>query len=754
MRVLSGSDTASKSKSDSESGTQEVGGRGGFHEWGFGFHEWVFAGWSFSLPNLYFRVAPRGHLWRCSAVSLLSLSFLLLSHTIDVANGFKPQASSFTQPPTTTTTTINTKVGTVFSHKSTDMDIDGFADVRQHVGDEEAAAEMRYDIFVLSEPSSSSPSCETLLRRMWELSGGYIWHEMGPNLQPAGSIAGKAHYTGTLRYGEGVDDEWMLLAVLRQLSVSIKGIAVRAVDGDGQFMLIEAAEVLPDWMDPAGMDNRVFIRDGHLVVLPTVASTPAQMFSMSKFPQKPMKCSDDCPELDLDVAVGILSLSNAMDFRDVATESEVWARLGELPGRGLESQTHVVDMELPTPVACALQQCPQLFSRCVAVLHGAPSGALKFMKSMPDFSPQTCGTSTFSVRYTKTQHAMLSQSAYTPSAKHFVGDASKARRLGAKLASGFQGAYSVARLASKETHMAAVEKTEPADTAQTAETAKPLNAMHTAQGAFDAELRRTQQERARAAAKRSKDPPTWERYKARLVSLGYFRGEIEGSQLWQEKETAAREQFSRTQHSSEETQPTPPPTEKPKRTLPSWHPSAKKVEISDQNCFVDGVLKPFDSLVADAVCGWYMQNGEPEEFPKTVEFALEKNDGEEWMNIEEKDFEAQLGGQFNANLSEEMAQDASKKAARASSAASFQQSQSDLADALSKLPGFLSEESSHKGVEVETAKSQQTEKQTTPKTLDDEFMPPLTTEWYGKKTRFRFKILTLLEYICIHLQDE
>lgn len=39
-------------------------------------------------------------------------------------------------------------------------------------------------------------------------------------------------------------------------------------DVDGDFLLIEAARELPDWMDPSTMDNRFFLANGHFYILP------------------------------------------------------------------------------------------------------------------------------------------------------------------------------------------------------------------------------------------------------------------------------------------------------------------------------------------------------------------------------------------------------------------------------------------------------------------------------------------------------
>lgn len=45
--------------------------------------------------------------------------------------------------------------------------------------------------------------------------------------------------------------------LLRELSKKHKDIWVKVTDGDGQFLLIEAAGALPSWLEPEVADNRV-----------------------------------------------------------------------------------------------------------------------------------------------------------------------------------------------------------------------------------------------------------------------------------------------------------------------------------------------------------------------------------------------------------------------------------------------------------------------------------------------------------------
>lgn len=45
--------------------------------------------------------------------------------------------------------------------------------------------------------------------------------------------------------------------ILRQLSKQASDAWIRVVDTDGEFLLIEAANALPRWLNPEVADNRV-----------------------------------------------------------------------------------------------------------------------------------------------------------------------------------------------------------------------------------------------------------------------------------------------------------------------------------------------------------------------------------------------------------------------------------------------------------------------------------------------------------------
>ena len=71
--------------------------------------------------------------------------------------------------------------------------------------------------------------------------------------------AGSSFLRGRTNHGDSVEDEWLIVYLLRELSKSFADLWIKVVDTDGEFLLIEAANTLPRWLNPEIADNRVRI---------------------------------------------------------------------------------------------------------------------------------------------------------------------------------------------------------------------------------------------------------------------------------------------------------------------------------------------------------------------------------------------------------------------------------------------------------------------------------------------------------------
>ena len=58
----------------------------------------------------------------------------------------------------------------------------------------------------------------------------------------------------------------MSLTIFSEFTMS-NTVAARIFDADGEFVLVEAAEVLPDWVTPKTVERKVWIYKGNVLLL-------------------------------------------------------------------------------------------------------------------------------------------------------------------------------------------------------------------------------------------------------------------------------------------------------------------------------------------------------------------------------------------------------------------------------------------------------------------------------------------------------
>ncbi|CBK24019.2 uncharacterized protein [Blastocystis hominis] len=73
---------------------------------------------------------------------------------------------------------------------------------------------------------------------------------------------------GDMDVGDSIEDEWVIAYIAYDLSKKHSNLIIQLFDDDGDYLLIEGAQTLPDWVDPTTMDNRFFLHDGEFKILP------------------------------------------------------------------------------------------------------------------------------------------------------------------------------------------------------------------------------------------------------------------------------------------------------------------------------------------------------------------------------------------------------------------------------------------------------------------------------------------------------
>jgi len=74
--------------------------------------------------------------------------------------------------------------------------------------------------------------------------------------------------SGSVKFDQNIEEEWLIVYMLFQLSRYDPDVVIRVYDNDGDLLLIEAAEHLPLWLESSKSKNRVFIHKGKLHIIP------------------------------------------------------------------------------------------------------------------------------------------------------------------------------------------------------------------------------------------------------------------------------------------------------------------------------------------------------------------------------------------------------------------------------------------------------------------------------------------------------
>ncbi|KAM9550533.1 protein ecdysoneless homolog [Guaruba guarouba] len=291
---------------------------------------------------------------------------------------------------------------------------------------------VRYCLFAATESGG-----EALLRRCAEgvavrlapLLAAYIWQRQPFRLRyvpPRGETP--AHLGGTTLFGDNVEDEWFIVYLVREITREFPGLAARIDDNDGEFLLIEAADFLPKWLNPENSDNRVFFYKGELHIIPLTESQ-----------EKEYDPSAD--NLTVSQALTLLSNHSEEFLAAEPIRTAVYKRISGYPEK-IQASFHRAHCYLPAGIVAVLRQRPSLVAAAVQAFYLRDPVDLRACRSFKTFRPEERVMTL--VTFTKCLYAQLVQqkfapdrrSGYTlplPSHPQF-----KAYELGMKLAHGFE----------------------------------------------------------------------------------------------------------------------------------------------------------------------------------------------------------------------------------------------------------------------------------------------------------------------------
>ena len=223
----------------------------------------------------------------------------------------------------------------------------------------------------------------------------YIWQRDVFQLQVKND-KGLVYLHGTTDYGDSVEDEWLIVFLLRELTKSFPSLWARIFDSDGEFLLVEAANVLPKWLSPEIDTNRVWVHQGSLWIIPLAAG------------------SGEKRPLSIPEAVGFLKTSPGALVSSAFIEAEAFYRLEKYPGQIADSLHNSLVM-IPRKLACILHERPATIAHAVEAFYLRDPVSMKPLVSSPGavhFLPTDLVT--VSVKFTKVLFAQVKSQRFNP----------------------------------------------------------------------------------------------------------------------------------------------------------------------------------------------------------------------------------------------------------------------------------------------------------------------------------------------------
>ncbi|KAG0022078.1 hypothetical protein BGZ80_001118 [Entomortierella chlamydospora] len=242
-----------------------------------------------------------------------------------------------------------------------------------------------------------------------ELAQGYIWHKDAFSLRIESNKgkfpSSRPYLRGETKVGDCLDDEWLIVFLLREITKRIPGSVARVQDNDGEFLLIEAADYIPSWLDPDNSENRVFICNGDLHIIPIAvtaeekATFPSSLGSRTKSPK--LQDALDMIRSDLHVP----NMSNGENAKQMVVPTLASSKIQQaafgpiLPdsseqhfaARKILDQRHYARCQIPVDVARILKARPELVTRACEAFYTRDSLAMAACSRMKKFFPASSG---------------------------------------------------------------------------------------------------------------------------------------------------------------------------------------------------------------------------------------------------------------------------------------------------------------------------------------------------------------------------
>jgi len=238
----------------------------------------------------------------------------------------------------------------------------------------------------------------------------YIWQREAFSLQiSTGETSSRTlpYLYGQTSFGDSIADEWLIVYLLLELSKQFEDAWIRVHDADGEFLLVEAANVLPKWLNPEIAEHRVWIHRGQLRIIPRQLKDQRDGNKAKAIPK----------ELSLQQALAFVAdFPNSLVHSPIV-EEEAFYRLRNYPAQ-IEESLHTARLTVPRTLAHILHQTPSHVSPAIEAFYLRdpislrPLQHLSSTDSILRFPPKDFVTT--SIRFTRVGYAQLQSQDFPP----------------------------------------------------------------------------------------------------------------------------------------------------------------------------------------------------------------------------------------------------------------------------------------------------------------------------------------------------
>ncbi|TRZ00723.1 hypothetical protein DNTS_007163 [Danionella cerebrum] len=262
---------------------------------------------------------------------------------------------------------------------------------------------VQYHLFLVSKVESVEDVLQKILQEILaevaHLLVSYIWQHQPFSLRclPEKEDV-PAHLGGVTEFGDNVEDEWFIVYLLKHITQTFHNLAAVVHDNDGQFLLIEAAEHLPKWLDPDSSENRVFLYHGDLHIIPISTRSGEVGWPKASVPS-------------VGQALEVLHSHKNVCLAKHTIRSALDRKLDGYPEK-MQQNFHHAHCYVPAGIAAVLSRRPDLVAPAVSAFYLRDPVDLQACRAFSTFPPDTRVMT--SVKFTRCLYAQLLQQTFVP----------------------------------------------------------------------------------------------------------------------------------------------------------------------------------------------------------------------------------------------------------------------------------------------------------------------------------------------------